>query len=408
MKLLQITPFVSPRFGGPPVVVSAYGEHLARLGLNVTTLATAEDREILDVQESGLFEGALRSGKLMCLRRCWPRGWFNAEKLAAGTAHAVAKADLCHLHMLWDRPHVLAARCAVKAKRPYAITPHGLLKPWSMRQKRAKKRAFMTLLGNRMLREAACLHALCESEVNSFRQVGYRGPVCVVPNGVDTSLVTMDRAPTEHDLATWADLRHGKVVLFLSRLDREKGLDVLLGAWRHVVAHEPDALLVIAGPDNRGYGETVKDIICHMDLCTSVKLVGPVYGDCKWALMRMASIFVLPSYSEGFSIALLEALAMGLPCLVTPGCNFAEASDCGAALLAEPSPGALSEGLTHLLRSTEQQRIRMGEAGRRLVRDGYTWDIAAQKMATVYSHILDGKKIAVYPERKRSQGDFLR
>ena len=146
-------------------------------------------------------------------------------------------------------------------------------------------------------------------------------------------------------------LKGRRVVLYLSRISPEKGLDELIPAWSAVIKKPSysDALLVIAGPDDRGYRSKIEDMVLRAGLEAHVLLTGMVNGRNKFALISRADLFTLPSYSEGFSNALLENLAAGKPALITPGCNFPEVVEAGAGICVEPERNSLGEALMQLL-----------------------------------------------------------
>jgi glycosyltransferase involved in cell wall biosynthesis len=128
-----------------------------------------------------------------------------------------------------------------------------------------------------------------------------------------------------------------------------------------------------------------------------VFFTGMVQGEEKLALYRRADSFVLPSYSENFGIVITEALACGTPVVTTTGTPWKELVDADAGRWVAPERGALAEALRDLLGMSEEKRREMGQRGRKLVFENYTWDIAARKMITVYRCILEGKEIPLYP-----------
>ena len=301
----------------------------------------------------------------------------------------------------------VAAKLGRRTDTPYVIAPRGELEPWRVRNSRLKywkKQLYLSLLGRRMLQRAACLHAITPCEMEGFRQAGYDGPVAIVPNGVDARKFSQLPAPSEAD-RLWPTLKGRRVVLFLSRLKEEKGLDQLLPAWQQVLrrsANYDDAMLVIAGPDDRGYRKVVHDMLNRYDLPRNTLLTGMVRGQEKLALMSRSDVYTLPSYSEGFSMAILENLAAGKPVLITPGCNFPEVVEAKAGISVPPEAGPLTDALCHLLELSNQERNEMGQRGRELVSRDYSWESVAEKMLTVYGCILSGQEIPTHPQRQPS------
>jgi poly(glycerol-phosphate) alpha-glucosyltransferase len=264
------------------------------------------------------------------------------------------------------------------------ISPHGMLDGWALRQQRLKKRAARLLYEDAHLGQAACLHALCESEQNSIRELGYPAPVCVIPNGVDPM-------PRPEKSPTWQkplDPGH-KTLLFLGRVTRKKHVLELLQAWNSV-AEQAAALswrLVLVGPVDLSYGAALTDFLAAHPGLQSVSLTGPAYGPERAAAYHAADAFILPSVSEGLPMGALEALSCGLPSLLTPECNLPEAFDAGAALTISADPAGIAKGLVTLFNMTGPQHEIMSRNGKRLVAEHFTWERSAGLMETAYRQI---------------------
>jgi glycosyltransferase involved in cell wall biosynthesis len=328
----------------------------------------------------------------------WPHSWFRSTELAQTAESEVHTFDLLHLNEMWGYPLYVTAKSFRKRGKPYVITPHGIFtERW--RYSTPKKQLYLQLIGNRMLQGAACLHALTPAEVPGFRRAGYQGPVTVVPNGIDPEEFAQmpDREAAEE---LFPELKGKRMVHYLSRLSPEKGLDQLLAAWGEVVRNKTydQCVLVLSGPDHNGYRATVEDLIRSWGMTQTVLLPGMVEGFKKKALISRSDIYVLPSYSEGFSVSVLENLAAGKPALITEKCNFPDVSRSGAGICVPPERGALSEGLRQLLDMSREDLTAMGARGRRLVRENYRLDTSVRKLITVYDCILQGRAIPIEPK----------
>jgi len=268
-----------------------------------------------------------------------------------------------------------------------------------MNHKRLKKELYLRLMGNELLQNAACLHAVAPSEVEDFRSVGYWGPAFVAHNGICPEEFQHLPSPEEAE-ERWPQLRNRRVVLFLSRLSPEKGIDELLPAWSAMVRKSSyaDALLVLAGPDDRGYRLSVEEMIGETGLQKHSLLTGMVQGREKLALMSRADVYTLPSYSEGFSNSLLENLASGTPAVITPPCNFPEVVEANAGYCADPARDSLREAFERILSLPKESLAVMGNNGRRLVTEHFTWAVTARKIAAVYQAILQGQEVPLHPE----------
>jgi glycosyltransferase involved in cell wall biosynthesis len=299
-------------------------------------------------------------------------------------------ADVYHAHGLWEMPLHDTVRTARKRGAPYMISPHGMLEAWSLEQSRLKKAVASVLYQRKDLVRCGCLHATAPREVASFRSYGLENPVAVVPNSVEMALfddLEEHRRGLEERFPQMADRR---VVLFLSRIHPKKGIPNLLGAWARLREDFPDWLVVIAGPDEVGHMEEVQAQVDELDLGPDLLFTGPLYGDDKLGALGAADIFCLPSHSEGFSIAILEALASRLPVVITHGCNFPEVARRDAGQVVGANPEEVEAALRTLMEAEPRERRAIGERARRLVAEEYSWDESAAKLLRVYDWLLGG------------------
>ena len=286
--------------------------------------------------------------------------------------------DLLHTHGLWMYPSIASILWS-RARRPYVVSPHGMLDPWALRNSAWKKKLAAYAYENRHLRAAACLHALNESEACSIRRYGLENPICVIPNGVDL--------PAETEPAGGKE----KVCLYLGRLHPKKGIPALLRAW--ATLSPTNWKLVLAGWGQPAHEREFRDLACRLDLNGAVRFVGPKFGAEKVTCFGTASAFILPSFSEGLPMAVLEAWSYGLPVAMTPECNLPEGFATGAALRFEANEDAIAGALTALFAMKEAELREMGARGRRLVQQHFTWQHVTAQWLTVYQWILNGAPI---------------
>jgi len=282
------------------------------------------------------------------------------------------------------------------------VSTHGMLDPWAVRNSHWKKLLAGSLYQDSILRHSSCLRALCESEAKSIRAYGLKNPICIIPNGIDIPTTSRDQAgPLARsqdvgcsDPPRWSGQvpPERKVLLYLGRLHPKKGLPNLLCAWDAVRKRKtPGAKewsLVIAGWDQDGHERALK--AQARDLVDSVHFIGPQFDAAKAAAYSHAEAFVLPSYSEGLPMVILEAWAYGLPVLVTAECNLPEGFAAGAALRVKPDREDLVRGLEDLFSMTESDRQTMGARGLALVKERFTWSNIGTDMRAVYEWILGG------------------
>jgi glycosyltransferase involved in cell wall biosynthesis len=296
--------------------------------------------------------------------------------------------DLLHVQGLWMYPSMAAVRWA-HGNRPYLVSPHGMLDAWAMRNSAWKKRLAGLLYENAHLNAAACLHALCASEYESIRAYGLRNPVAIIPNGVDLPSETYDWGQPE-----WSNLlsRQNQVLLFIGRIHPKKGLNHLLNAWARAKQESPSAAkpwrLVIAGWEDGGHQKELEQLSVILGLGESLHFVGPQFGQQKATSLNRADAFILPSFSEGLPMAVLEAWSYRLPVLKTPQCNLPEGFVAKAAIDMSPEAASIAVALRKLFDMTEPERRAMGDKGRRLVEERFTWATVAASMRSVYSWVL--------------------
>jgi poly(glycerol-phosphate) alpha-glucosyltransferase len=298
--------------------------------------------------------------------------------------------DLLHLHGLWMYCSVATRRWAVQSGRPCLISPHGMLDHWALANSGWKKQIARRLYEDNNLRHAACLHALCEPERQAIRDCGLRGPICIVPNGVDPAPEVRPKPP-DWRLALPPP---APVLLYLGRLHPKKRVLELLQAWHLAAPSNPGSAsawhLVIAGPGPADYVQLLQKRIAELGLAERVRLIGPQYGPAKQATFGAADAFVLPSLSEGLPMAALEAWSWGLPALLTPHCNLPEGFAAGAALPIEAEPEGIAAGLRALFALSVERRCAIGRHGRDLVSARFTWTRVAAEFDSVYRWLLGG------------------
>ena len=300
----------------------------------------------------------------------------------------IRAAEVVHMHGLWQIQTRRGARAARAAGVPYLIAAHGMADPWALRHKQWKKRIYLALVERKNLRRASCLHALSRPEINHFRSIAPWNPICFVPNGVD--LAPFDDLPARSVLeAEHPEIKGKFVLLFFGRAHVKKGLNLLAEALGRIAPCHPELHLLVAGNDD-GAWPPFRDRMAALELTSRMTYLGHVAGERARQVLGAADAFVLPSLSEGFSIAVLEALACRLPCLITTACNFPELAAAGGCIEVSPEVDAVSQGLRDLLERTPAERASIGQIGRRLVEQQYTWDRQAERLASVYAWLSAG------------------
>jgi poly(glycerol-phosphate) alpha-glucosyltransferase len=325
-----------------------------------------------------------------------PGAFGYAPGLIAGLQNA--DLDLLHLHGLWMYPSKAALTWQRRSRRRHIISPHGMLDPWAVNNSRWKKRLVGALFEGAHLREANCLHALCQSEAEAIRAFGLRNPICVIPNGVDLPEARSQKPGVRNQESPWEDVIEPgrKVLLYLGRIHPKKGLVNLLKAWAKVQnsavrgQKSGEWVLAIAGWDQGGHEAELKKLTSDLDLLTSVHFIGPQFDGAKAECYANCDAFILPSLSEGLPMVVLEAWAYGKPVLMTPECNLPEGFAAHAAIRIDPNVESVADGLEELFRLSSSGLCSLGTNGRTLVAARFTWPKIAAEMKSVYDWVLGG------------------
>jgi glycosyltransferase involved in cell wall biosynthesis len=215
--------------------------------------------------------------------------------------------ELLHVHGMWMYPSHVALNWWKKYKRPYLVSPHGMVDPWALKNSRWKKAVASAWFQREVLERAACLRSLCASETESMRLLGLKQPICQIPNGVDLP------EPGPAGPAPWAgQLKPGARVLYtLGRMHPKKNLPALIEAFSRVVKAgakgSQDWMLVVAGWDQQGHTDLCKDLAKAAGMEDRILFPGPLFGQAKADAFRASEAFILPSFSEGLPVAVLEA-----------------------------------------------------------------------------------------------------
>lgn len=299
--------------------------------------------------------------------------------------------DIIHTHTTWNYQLLLGRQIAAKHNKKLVCSVHGMLEPYCMKISTLKKQLLLSLYGYNIFNHATCLHITGLNEYNTLKSLPVQVPVGIIPIGLDVSRYGANGSLNHCQLRRL--VKDKKVLLFLSRISPIKGLDILAKAWGRICKDFPNWLLVIAGPDERGHLAQVQNTISEFGAESQTTFTGPVYGDLKRQLYSSCDLFILPTYSENFGIVIAEALASGKPVITTKGTPWSELEtyNCGwyIDIGIEPLEKALREALNLL----DSQRQEMGQRGRKLIEENYSWPKIAAQMIDVYKWVLgQGKR----------------
>jgi len=256
-----------------------------------------------------------------------------------------------------------------------------MLEPWSLLQGKFKKQLALKLYQYTDLAKAACIHATSPMEAESIRNLGFKNPIAVIPNGIDIS---------EFSLKPQIAKKEKQTLLFLSRIHPKKGIELLVEAWQQLdKTLRQNWQVEIAGNGDERYIALLQKLIDVKGLTNQIKIIGPQFGEAKLAAYHRADLFVLPTHSENFGVVIAEALASGIPVITTKGTPWEELNTCNAGWWIDIGVQPLVEALQEALQLPEEQRIQMGLNGRKLVEEKYSIEAVAQQMVELYKWILN-------------------
>ena len=387
-KILLVIPALGAVYGGPSKIAFHFAAALAKRGLQVDLVATdANGPDRLDVPLGRWIE---QDGfRLRYFSRLGRWEYKLSVSLLAWLLRNAARYDFAHVTSCFNFPVAAAALACRLHGTPYAVAPQGMLEPWALAYKGPKKRAYLRLLERPLvLRGARLLQALNGTEAVNLAALRLRPRISVLPNGIDLE----ETRPFDSSDATaffdrYPALRGKTLILFLHRVDPKKGLDILAPAYASIRERFPDTHLVVAGPPTAGYEETARGYFLAAGVENETTFTGMLDGAFKRGALAAATVFVAPTYSEGFSMAVLEAMAAGLPCVLTEGCNFPEAATADAARVVPIDAASIAVALMDLLADEKLGRA-IGARARALVLANYTWDQIASDAQTLYQQAM--------------------
>lgn len=374
MRVLHVTPSFMPavRYGGPIVTVLRLCQELQRAGVELSIATTnADGSGVLPVPtDRSVDVGGL---SVRYFNRHGRLDYAFAPGLAEYVWRAARNYDLVHITSVFSFPALIAGIAARRSGVPYVVSPHGALQAWSLRQKRWKKAPYWWFLERPHLMKAAGIHACAGLEEEEIRLALPSARIFVVPNGSDAiDVPRVERRPRR--------------VVFLGRIHQKKGFDVLVPALARVARYLPDVETVVAGPNEGGEWERVQALIDEANPRPRVTYLGSVNGAARFDLLASAAVFVLPSHSENFGMAVVEALACGTPVVVSQNCPWECVEQERAGYWVKNTAESVAEGLLAILNDPEGA-VRMGVAAQRIAAR-FQWPAVARQMIAAYEGIL--------------------
>lgn len=369
MSACHVAPLAKGYVGGPLVSVPGLCAALVESGVETTLLCLDLPQEMsqgVRVRNFPRWEGPVLKELSI------------SPSLRKEMGRWAAHVDILHSHGMWQMPTIYPAKAAAGARCRLVVSPRGSLSAEALGRSRLTKRVVWWLAQRRVFEDAACIHATSVAEAEDVRRAGLKRPIAVIPNGVEFAANGLSRDPDDR----------GKTrVVYLGRLDPIKGLETLLRAWSSVQEKAPTAELVIAGDGEPSYRGSLVELGRALGL-RRVSYLGEVGGGAKETLLKEASLLALPSLSENFGMVVAEALAAGVPAVVSRGAPWEGLRERGCGWWVDHGVSAWAAALETAVGLPAQDLAAMGMRGREWMRADFSWQRVGKMMAVTYGWLL--------------------
>ncbi len=389
MNILHLIPSVGPMSFGPGYVALNLAKEQQRLGCSVQIWCLDTSMDVQWASEvSGLSRKNIRS--FSCMSPSFLKYSPEMERVAMGSAGG--QFDVVHQHSIWTGISRVTYKLSKKHDIPSIIAPHGSLESWALKRSNWKKQIATYLYESRNLNNAACLHATAEPEFSDFQKYGLLNPIAVIPNGISNKCLNSDGS-ADNFRNHFKINPHKRILLFMSRITPKKGLFMLLNAINMIINVFDDWMLVLIGPDEFGHKSEVEALVKELNMKDIVKFVDPVFNQLKRDAFSAADLFVLPSYSEGAPIVILDSLAVGVPVITTKASPWEDLSTYGCGWWVGVNVNEISEALKCAVGLPREYLKEMGQRGKELVASKYTWSSLTQMTVDLYSWLIGRGKV---------------
>lgn len=369
MKVVQVVPRIADESSGPSQSVPGLSRALSDAGAEVDLYVLEPRPERKTFERLTAFPS-------------WPGSLFRrlgvSPRMKAALSRAAGQVDVIHTNSLWMMPNVYPAAAVAGTNCRLVISPRGTLSDWALNRARWRKKLIGWWGQHQALREAHCLHATANEELNECRRLGLTNPVAIIPNGLDCPA-----PPSVNQTES-----NGRTLLFLSRIHPKKGIDQLLRAWSRLEGDFADWNLTVAGPDNHEFAKEMKSLAAELGL-ERVKFIGEVTGGEKEQVYRRSDLFVLPTHNENFGIAVAEALAHGVPAVVSTGAPWSGLKEERCGWWFELSDEGLLTTLREAMRSPSSELESMGQRGYQWMKRSFSWPAIGERMRRTYEWLCE-------------------
>lgn len=386
MRVLHVTPYLAPEYGGPPLVVLKLIEGLQELGATCGLLST----NVAHVEP--FHPASLKlspATKLYLYDAAFNNDYAFSFAFLKDINGILKQYDVIHIHGIWHFLGLIVGKKARALGIPYLVMPHGMISPSALSSKRWKKLLYYRIIEQRHLRNASGLiYTNPEEERLATTIIGIKQTDYIVPLAVDAPTSEQQKSHSKKLFNQRFPSTEGKInILFMSRLHERKGVFLLLEAFQKVLASEPEARLLIAGTGQKKAVRRLHELCNKLEINGSVQFLGPVYGEQKNLLLSHCDIYVLPSIQESFGLALVEAMAFGLPVITTKNVNiYRDIDKSQAGIIIDLEISNISNMILKLYRDPQLCKI-IGEQAKRFVSENFSWRKSSTILLNIFKDI---------------------
>lgn len=375
MKVVQVVPGVGNESSGPSYSVPAFCSGIQHAGCDVSL-------HVLDPRPARNFDFDVISYR----QQAFPHPRLGrSPKMLRGLRRACADADIIHSNSIWMFPNVYCDWARKDSRCKLVMQPRGTLSAWALSNSKWVKRLFGCLFQYRVLRHVDMWVATANSEYEDIRRLGYRQPVCILPNGINLPDGAVVRA---HKVG----MPERRIMYFLSRLHPTKNVELLLNVWSKLESRFPDWDLAIVGPDrNNSYADQMKELTRTLG-CQRVVFKGELKGDEKLKFAAQGECLVLPTHSENFGMVVAEALAAGTAVICSHGAPWEGLNTERCGWWVRATEAAFERAMSEAMDLPREELQSMGARGREWMRRDFAWDAIGAKMKIAYEWLVHGGK----------------
>lgn len=365
MKILSFVSSLDLSSGGPSRSVPMLVKGLAELGVDITLMTIRSENMNIHALEG-------TTAKLKVLSPS-----FSRKEIAKYLADE--RFELIQIQSMWDLPYHKVMVEARKLNIPYIVTPRGMLEPWSLSQKKWKKKLAWWLYQRNDVQKSACVFTTARMEAEHVSELGITTCKAVIPNGIETI-----GYPCKSSIEGVK-----KQVLFLSRVHVKKGIELLFEAWKRLHSDYADWQLFVIGNGEAEYIHSLENRVENLGLKDSIKILPPVFGEAKIKVYQESALFCLPSFSENFGMVIAEAMSCGTPVITTTNCPWNILNETNTGWCIDLSVDNLEHALREGMGMDANALYDMGQRASKLIFDNFDYRSVTRKTLRLYEWLLN-------------------